>query len=103
MPRRHPPEPTGDPAVKTSAELQQQSFFRKLFYFGLIVALFTVMTFSGNFARSLRGAPTTILSVTDQATRLQLSEHNLGQASVLGATARTSLTGSRGFAICILW
>src|SRR5438105_2441621 len=89
--------------MKTSAELQQQSFIRKLVYFGLIVVLFTGMTFASRFAGAVRGRPVRSLSVTAQADKLQLQETKLGQANVLGSTARLSLTGSRGFAICLLW
>jgi hypothetical protein len=90
--------------MKTSAQLQQQAFIRKLIYFGLIVVLFTVMTFSGGIAQALNGnKPVPALSVSAQAERLQLSESELGQANVLGSTARVVLTGSRGFAMCVLW
>jgi hypothetical protein len=90
--------------MKTSAQLQQQAFTRKLIYFGLIVVLFTVMTFSGDIGQALNGnKPVPALSVTAQAARLHLSESELGQANVLGSTARVVLTGSRGFAMCYLW
>ncbi len=108
--------------MKTSAELQRQSYFRKLSYFGLILILFTVMTFYGTAAefvrntfanmRSPEAAPNwlerradglTRLSVSRQSRTLQLNESDQGQADLAGSTARLSLSGARGFVICFLW
>jgi hypothetical protein len=105
--------------MKTSAELQRISFIRKLTYFGLILVLFTVMTFYGRVFEKLRdstrtgmGQPTWLsrqaerlaaLSVSRQARQLQLNESDQGQADLAGSTARLSLSGARGFVICFLW
>ncbi len=108
--------------MKTSAELQRQSYFRKLLYFGLILVLFTVMTFYGTAAefvrntfanaRSPEAAPNWLerradglagMSVARQSRILQLNESDQGQADLAGSTARLSLSGARGFAICFLW
>lgn len=89
--------------MKTSAELQQQSLFRKLFYFGLILVLFTVMTFSGRVVRSATAGRLGSWTVSEQAERMQLRETTQGQANVLGSTIQVSMTGSRGFAVCMLW
>jgi hypothetical protein len=96
--------------MKTSAELQQQSFFRKLMYFGLIVVLFTLMTFSSRFAqlfaqaKLFKGADAlTKLTVTGKARSLQLNESEQGEADLGGSTVRLALSGSRGFAITIVW
>lgn len=105
--------------MKTSAELQRISYFRKLTYFGLILVLFTVMTFFRsacefvrNSTRSSAGETTWLsrqaerlasLSVSRQARMLQLNESDQGQADLAGSTARLSLSGARGFVICFLW
>jgi len=96
--------------MKTSAQLQQQSFFRKLIYFGLILVLFTVMTFSGRFAqivaqakpfKSAESLP--LLTVTGRARSLQLNESEQGEADLGGSTIRLALSGARGFAITFVW
>src|SRR5262249_14411481 len=92
--------------MKTSAELQQQSFIRKLTYFGLILVLFTAMTFSGRFVAMIRGAqPGSPVrwTVSGQARALQLNESELGEADLAGSTIRLALSGSRGFAITMFW
>lgn len=89
--------------MKTSAELQRQGFYRKLIYFGMILALFTLATFSGTFLRAASGGRISGWTVGERAENLQLRETSHGQASVLGSTARVAMTGSRGFAVCLLW
>jgi hypothetical protein len=92
--------------MKTSAELQQQSFIRKLTYFGLILVLFTVMTFSGRFLALVRGSPAgpaTKWTVSGQARALQLNESDQGEADLAGSTIRLALSGTRGFAITFFW
>src|SRR6516162_52925 len=93
----------GDHAMKTSAELQKQSVIRKIMYFGLIVALFTLITFSGQLVSKLRGGQRSNWTISNQAERLQLSELSQGQADLAGSTVRLTLTGTRGFAICAVW
>src|SRR5262245_12540180 len=92
--------------MKTSAELQQQSFIRKLTYFGLILVLFTVMTFSGRFVSMVRGASSGAYAkwtVSGQARTLQLNESDQGEADLAGSTIRLALSGTRGFAITFFW
>src|SRR5258707_338162 len=86
----------------TRAQLQRQALYRKLIYFGLILALFTLATFSGTFLRAATGGRVSGWTVGEQAEKLQLRETSQGQANVLGSTARVAMTGSRGFAICLL-
>src|SRR5438477_8095727 len=93
----------GVSVMKTGAELQRQTFYRKLIYFGLILGLFTLATFSGTFLRHASGDRITGWTVGERADNLQLRETSHGQASVLRATARVAMTGSRGFAVCFLW
>src|SRR5580765_2794230 len=91
--------------MKTSAELQQQSFIRKLTYFGMILVLFTGMTFSGLFIALVRGAPSgsSTWTVSGQARTLQLNESDQGEADLAGSTIRLALSGTRGFAITLIW
>jgi hypothetical protein len=89
--------------MKTSSELQRQSVIRKISYFGLILVLFTVMSFSGRFVSLLRGGQPSTWTISHQAERLQLSELSQGQADLAGSTVRLTLTGTRGFAICAVW
>ncbi len=89
--------------MKTSAELQRISYFRKLTYFGLILFLFTLLTFYRPASELLGSQRLAGLSVSRQARRLQLNEADLGQADLAGSTARLSLSGARGFVICGLW
>src|SRR5262249_18927134 len=69
----------------------QQSLQRKLIYIGLIVVLFTG---SWVFRKGV---------VEAQAEELSLREQNLGAVELTGSAIRLSLTGSRGFAVAILW
>lgn len=85
-----------------SASHQQQSATRKMLYFGLIVVLFTVMTFAGRAVEALRGVPSQ-WTVSQQADKLQIRETSQGQAELSGSVLRLTLTGSRGFAVCALW
>src|ERR1700730_10015312 len=89
--------------MKTSAELQRLVVIRKLSYFGLILVLFTVMTFSGKFVSLLRGNQPSNWTVSHQARKMQLDEESQGQADLAGSTVRLTLTGTRGFAICAMW
>ncbi len=96
--------------MKTSAQLQQQSFIRKLVYFGLILVLFTVMTFAGRFAqivaqaKPFKGAESLpLLTVAGKARSLQLNESEQGEADLGGSTIRLALSGARGFAITFVW
>jgi hypothetical protein len=72
-------------------------------YFGLIVLLFTVMTFSGRFVSLLRGGQPSSWTISSQADKLQLSEASQGEADLAGSTVQLTLTGTRGFAICAVW
>ncbi len=91
--------------MKTSSELPQQAFIRKLTYFGLVLVLFTAMTFSGRFVAMIRGAQpgASRWTVSGQARALQLNESELGEADLAGSTIRLALSGSRGFAITMFW
>jgi hypothetical protein len=88
--------------MKTSAELQQQSFFRKVAYFGLMIVLFTIMTFSGRLISLLTGKPNS-WSVASQARALQFNESEQGEVDLAGSTIRLALSGTRGFAITFFW
>src|SRR5688572_9838342 len=70
---------------------QQQIFQRKLIYIVLIVALLAVAWGFRTYA------------VEPRAKDLGLVEESRGEVELLGAAARTALTGMRGFAICVLW
>jgi hypothetical protein len=74
-----------------ASPFQQQSLQRKLIYIGLIVVLFTG---SWVFRKGV---------VEAQAEELSLREQNLGAVELTGSAIRLSLTGSRGFAVAILW
>jgi hypothetical protein len=89
--------------MKTSAELQRQSLFRKLTYFGLILVLFSATTLSGRVVSSATGKRIKGWTVSEQAEAMQLRETTRGHSNVLGSTIQVSLTGSRGFAVCVLW
>jgi hypothetical protein len=70
---------------------QQQVFQRKLIYIGLIIALIGV---SWGFRRYY---------VEAKARNLGLLEETRGDVELLGAAARTGLSGLRGIATCALW
>lgn len=74
-----------------SSPFQQQALQRKLIYIALIVVLFTA---SGVFRAYV---------VEAKAKDLALLEQNLGDVELGGSALRLSLTGSRGFVVCVLW
>jgi hypothetical protein len=84
-----------------ASPLQQAGARRKLIYFGLIVALFTISTFFWR-GTSLAGTPPE-WTVAGRAGDLELSEADQGDAELTGSAVRLSLTGSRGLAVCALW
>lgn len=88
--------------MRTSAELQALSVRRKLIYFGIIIVLFTLITFSGSLLRALTGRVQE-WTIASRAAKLQLTEVTQGHADVAGSSVRLLLTGSRGFAVCFLW
>src|SRR5262245_3248131 len=73
-----------------ASTLQQQSIQRKLIYFALIVALFTVTLVVR------RG-------MSAQASELKLREENVGDVELVSSVLRLSLFGSRGAVVCYLW
>lgn len=74
-----------------AASFQQQSRLRKIIYFGLIGLLFTAMVV---FRKSF---------VEPKATALEMREENIGEVELTGSAVRLLMTGSRGFAVCVLW
>jgi hypothetical protein len=85
-----------------ASPLQQQSVRRKLVYTGLILVLFAVTTFlwRGLEIPGITPAPWT---VTGQANAIGIREHSQGEVELSGSAIRLLLTGSRGFAVCVLW
>jgi len=73
------------------SDFQRQSRLRKIVYAALIVALFSA---------SLYYRPAVLEA---HANRLELREQNQGEVDPVGAAVRLSLTGSRGFALWVLW
>jgi hypothetical protein len=74
-----------------AASFQQQSLRRKLSYFGLIML---ILSFSVVFRKYV---------VNEQAKTLEIREESLGEVELTGSAVRLLMTGSRGFAICVLW
>jgi hypothetical protein len=72
-------------------DLQQQSFYRKITYLVLIVALLTANRFY------------LLPTVTDAATKYELQETNLGEVDLGGSAARFALTAFRGPLVCWMW
>jgi hypothetical protein len=70
---------------------QQRSRLRKIIYFGLILALFTVSLLFRRF------------HIEPEATALQLREASRGEAELASAALQRVLVGSRGIATCVLW
>jgi hypothetical protein len=70
---------------------QQQVFHRKLVYLGVVVGLLAVAWGFRTYA------------IEPRANELLLLEQTRGDVELLGAAARTALTGTRGFAVCFLW
>src|SRR5262245_36676072 len=71
--------------------LQQPTVRRKLIYFGLILVLFTISWFHRRYV------------VEARADDLELREESQGEVRLTDAAVRLTLTGSRGFATCVLW
>jgi hypothetical protein len=74
-----------------ASPLVQKARQRKMIYFGLIVALFTISLIYREFV------------IKPQATRLQLRETARGEVELTSSAVRLMLTGSRGLAVTILW
>jgi hypothetical protein len=85
-----------------ASPLQQQSVRRKLIYTGLILVLFAVTTF-GWRGLEIRGSTPPWWTVTGRANALGIREHSAGEVELTGSAIRLLLTGSRGFAVCVLW
>lgn len=70
---------------------QQQSRLRKLTYFGLILLILTfTVVFRSQF-------------VVPRAQALEIREESIGEVELTGSAVRLLMTGSRGFAVCVLW
>jgi hypothetical protein len=78
----------------TGANFQQQSLFRKLTYFGIILVLFAVTLGIRNFPG---------YGLNDQARELSIRDEDLGEGDLTAQAVRLSLVGSRGITICCLW
>jgi hypothetical protein len=77
-----------------ASRFQQQSLWRKLAYFFLILVLFTATLIIRN--QSSYG-------VEAQARDMGIREQDLGEVDLTDKAVRLILTGSRGFALCGLW
>ena len=93
---------------------QQAASRRKLIYFGVIAILFAVTIFvRGVVALPLSGLKESVgqYTIRSQAHELELTEYEAldqseetqREAELTGSAVRLLLTGSRGFAICVLW
>src|SRR5437016_2481885 len=71
--------------------LLQKARQRKIIYFGAIVVLFTVSLIHREFV------------LKPQAYALQLREMAFGEVELTSSAVRLMLTGSRGFAVTLLW
>src|SRR5579862_7962871 len=71
--------------------LVQKARQRKMIYFGIIVSLFTLSLIHREFV------------LKPEAIRLQLRETARGEVELTSSAVRLLLTGSRGFAVTILW
>ncbi|HXG11606.1 MAG TPA: hypothetical protein VNK04_17760 [Gemmataceae bacterium] len=71
--------------------LQQKSVQRKLVYIVLILVLFTTASVFRRYG------------VEAYAQELSLREQDRADVDLTGSAIRLSLTGSRGFAMCVLW
>ncbi len=97
--------------------LQQASVRRKIWYFGAILALFTIsMLWRGEIDIPLSGSPRAASSwihqqadwvsartVLSQARRMELRELEQGDPEVAGSAIRLGLVGSRGLVVTYLW
>lgn len=97
-----------------ASSFQQATRNRKLIYFGAIAVLFGITIFArGVVALPLSGLKDSVgkYTIRSQAHELELTEYEaLDQsdemqrdAELTGSAVRLLLTGSRGFAICVLW
>jgi hypothetical protein len=73
-----------------ASRVQQQSLWRKIAYFALVVLLL----FAALGVRKMTDA---------QAVGLQIREQDLGEVELTDKAIRLTLTGSRGIAVCGLW
>ena len=72
----------------------RQSVRRKIVYFGLIVALFTLALVVRKYDA---------YGMEAQAGKLEIREESLGDVEFLSSALRLSLFGSRGAVVCFLW
>ena len=64
---------------------------RKLSYFGLILLILTfTVVFRSQF-------------IVPRAQALEIREESIGEVELTGSAVRLLMTGSRGFAVCVLW
>jgi hypothetical protein len=93
---------------------QRSTGRRKLIYFGIIAVLFTATIFvRGVVALPLSGLKEKAgkYTIRTQARELELTEYEAEEATgetqreaeLTGSAVRLLLTGSRGFAVCVLW
>jgi len=78
-------------ATIMASPFQQQSLYRKLIYFGLVVGLFTVSLLHRK------------LIINTQAEELRLRQVDQGEVAVTDTAMRLSLSGLRGVAVTSLW
>src|SRR3954454_10063997 len=82
---------------------EHKSAQRKVVYFVIILALFTVTLFlrrAGLFAVA-KGVP--VGGLESQAKDMKLREQDVGNVELTASAVRLSLFGSRGFVVCALW
>jgi hypothetical protein len=77
-----------------ASRFQQQSLWRKLTYFGLIILLLSATL-------AVRKFPA--YGVEGLADKLEIREQNQGDVELTDKALRLTLTGSRGLAVCGLW
>lgn len=85
-----------------ASSFQRKSRTRKLIYMVAIVVLFTLTLL---WRGTVFGANTPFwrYTIEGQADALELREQDLGETELTGSFIRLTLTGSRGFAVCVLW
>ncbi len=81
---------------------EKQSRLRKLTYFALIVALFTVSLILRRGGTLAFGA-VRLGGLEQEAQRLELRELSKGEVELTSSAVRLTLTGSRGLAVTALW
>jgi hypothetical protein len=79
---------------------QQQARTRKLIYIVVILALAFLTYQLRENTWTAFGFP---LGIRQQAESMEIREENLGEVELTDSTARLTLTGLRGFAVCGLW